>query len=316
MTKEDRPTDPAPSPRIDMVHEVVALVIDDDPLSVDLLQYQLPETIKQYLTLNQVKTLSEAFHKIESGERVDVVLLDLGLPGSQGRETLLQFKEHAPLLPVVVLTANDDDKLKSQLLDDGAFSYLVKGQLSAKEVANIIIRVAVGHQTQYRLAPNEPEIFRKSTMAQARLRRAMSLPPESPNYKEEQEAAANEVLMTQAAENSLAHSKLDKLLIEIGDIKYTLGSQGARLETLSIQTARNTGDIENFKDELGTAKMQRVKDSARAKLQAAEGKIAEAMEAKIDNTDLAKARWAAITSILVAIITAMGGALVMRACGQ
>ena len=82
-------------------HEIHALVIDDDPLSVELLQYVLPTDVGKYLRLSHVASLSKAFHHIESGARVDVALLDLSLGSTSGRKTLKEFQKNAPKIPVI-----------------------------------------------------------------------------------------------------------------------------------------------------------------------------------------------------------------------
>ena len=64
----------------------------------------------------------------------DAVLLDLGLPDSQGLETLRRVQETAPKLPVVVMTGLDDENLAAQALQSGAQDYLVKGSAGGKMI--------------------------------------------------------------------------------------------------------------------------------------------------------------------------------------
>ncbi|MBJ7596140.1 MAG: response regulator transcription factor [Candidatus Dormibacteraeota bacterium] len=61
-----------------------------------------------------------------SGSEIDLVLLDLGLPGADGRTVLRSFRERLPSLPVLILTARDDVKDKVWGLDAGAVDYLTK----------------------------------------------------------------------------------------------------------------------------------------------------------------------------------------------
>ncbi len=60
------------------------------------------------------------------GADLDVVLLDLGLPGSDGREVLRALRARFPALPVVILTARDDVDSKVEGLDAGAADYITK----------------------------------------------------------------------------------------------------------------------------------------------------------------------------------------------
>ena len=58
----------------------------------------------------------------------DIILLDLGLPDSQGIETFRNVYSKHKNLPLVILTGTDDKALAKQALAEGAQDYLVKGQ--------------------------------------------------------------------------------------------------------------------------------------------------------------------------------------------
>jgi diguanylate cyclase (GGDEF)-like protein/PAS domain S-box-containing protein len=60
---------------------------------------------------------------------MDLVLLDLGLPDSQGLDTVTQVSRERPALPIIVLTGRDDDVLARSALTAGAQDYLVKGAI-------------------------------------------------------------------------------------------------------------------------------------------------------------------------------------------
>jgi DNA-binding NarL/FixJ family response regulator len=65
-----------------------------------------------------------------SSEDPDVILLDLGLPDSQGLQTLEQVMAAAPHLPIVVLTGFANENLGIKAVQKGAQDYLVKGQVN------------------------------------------------------------------------------------------------------------------------------------------------------------------------------------------
>ena len=73
------------------------------------------------------QTLSGALLLIAKGD-VDLLLLDLGLPDSNGLPTLRAALMHAPDVPVVVMTGADDERSAQQALKEGAQDYLVKGE--------------------------------------------------------------------------------------------------------------------------------------------------------------------------------------------
>jgi len=61
--------------------------------------------------------------------RVEVILLDLGLPDSQGLDTLKKAYAEVPELPIVVLTGLNDELIGVQAVNEGAQDYLIKGQV-------------------------------------------------------------------------------------------------------------------------------------------------------------------------------------------
>jgi CheY-like chemotaxis protein len=94
-------------------HEVagggVVLVVDDDPVLVDLLRRLLPE---HGFTVVGAASGEEAL-EVAASQPVDVVVLDLLMPGMSGWELLEQLRERHPGLPAVVLSgmspAEEDD---------------------------------------------------------------------------------------------------------------------------------------------------------------------------------------------------------------
>jgi signal transduction histidine kinase len=77
---------------------------------------------------------------------IDLVLLDLGLPDSQGLDTLSKVHAQAPAVPTVVLTGLDDETLALQAVRQGAQDYLVKGDFDSKVLWRVM-RYAVERHT-------------------------------------------------------------------------------------------------------------------------------------------------------------------------
>ena len=68
---------------------------------------------------------AEAIHLAGTLEP-DIVLMDLGMPGSGGIETTRQFKNIYPEIQVLILTVYEDESLLQEAIKAGASGYLVK----------------------------------------------------------------------------------------------------------------------------------------------------------------------------------------------
>ncbi len=71
------------------------------------------------------------------GETLDLVILDMMLPGRSGAEILATLRERRPELPVIVLTARGEVRDRISGLDAGAVDYLVKPFALAELVARV-----------------------------------------------------------------------------------------------------------------------------------------------------------------------------------
>jgi two-component system response regulator MprA len=98
------------------------LVVDDDP--------QLREALSRALELDdyQVSTASNGAQALEaiSGQRPDVVVLDVMMPYVGGLDVCRTLRERKDRLPILVLTARDEVGDRVAGLDAGADDYLTK----------------------------------------------------------------------------------------------------------------------------------------------------------------------------------------------
>ncbi len=106
------------------------LLVEDNPGDVRLLQDILIGAQFNAYAMEDVAEL-EAASTLLSNQTFDVVLLDLGLPDSNGIATLNEVVALAPSIPVVVLTGDMSDDQAIELIRAGAQDYLTKGQLTS-----------------------------------------------------------------------------------------------------------------------------------------------------------------------------------------
>ncbi|HLD77903.1 MAG TPA: hybrid sensor histidine kinase/response regulator, partial [archaeon] len=105
---------------------VTILIIEDTPEDAKLLQEALAEEKGAAFELTHAGSVRAGLQRLQAGG-IDLVLLDLVLPDSQGIETLVKVRDRSPWVPIVVLTSSDDDALALEALERGAQDYLVKG---------------------------------------------------------------------------------------------------------------------------------------------------------------------------------------------
>ncbi len=112
------------------------LFIEDNLSYANILRRRLLQESNPSFRIDHVDELRPGLERLNNG-KTDVVLLDLTLPDSKGLDTLIQVRRHAPEVPVVVSTALDDT-IGVEALRQGADDYIVKGQLSGKEISRAL----------------------------------------------------------------------------------------------------------------------------------------------------------------------------------
>jgi PAS domain S-box-containing protein len=106
-----------------MSKQLQVLLVEDIPMYVSLLTHILTSND---IDLGTAGLLSEGL-SLARKRTFDAVLLDLGLPDSQGFKTFSTFHAEFPEIPIVILSGMDDEKLAAMAVQQGAQDYLVKG---------------------------------------------------------------------------------------------------------------------------------------------------------------------------------------------
>jgi DNA-binding NarL/FixJ family response regulator len=101
------------------------LIVDDDPLLREILAAAVRKAVSGAAVV-AVGDLEEAFVRLAHFDPPDLALLDLGLPGHAGLDSLKRFRWKFPDVPVAVVSANEDAKAVRIALDAGAKGYIPK----------------------------------------------------------------------------------------------------------------------------------------------------------------------------------------------
>lgn len=114
------------------------LVVDDEPAIRRALRPPLAELGFQVAEASRGE---EALQLLHAGN-IDVILLDINMPGIGGIETLRRIRSVAPRLPVIMVTVRDGEEEKVEALELGADDYVTK-PFSIRE---LIARIRTAHR--------------------------------------------------------------------------------------------------------------------------------------------------------------------------
>ncbi len=101
------------------------LVADDHELIREGLSAQL-RTINPDAQVVSAASLDEMWDEVEREGAVDLLLLDLGMPGGDGMSALARLCNRYPEMPVAVVSASEDRATIEKAIDHGAAGYIPK----------------------------------------------------------------------------------------------------------------------------------------------------------------------------------------------
>ena len=105
-------------------------LVEDNAGDARLIQEMLREPPVTQYRLTHSTSMDQLFASLDR-EPIEVLLLDLGLPDSQGMDTFHRINSRAPGLPIVIFSGADDEELASIAVSSGAQDYLVKGRINS-----------------------------------------------------------------------------------------------------------------------------------------------------------------------------------------
>jgi len=143
------------------------LLVEDSLTDARLFQHVFLRSSVGKWSLEIAERLSDAIGYCQSNT-FDLVLLDLNLPDSEGLDTITKFNQAFPDIPIIILTAFDDEELALQAMARGAQDYLVKDQVTtyllrrsiryAMERSQIVQRLRDSEQATLQALEKEKEL--------------------------------------------------------------------------------------------------------------------------------------------------------------
>ncbi len=145
------------------------LLIEDNPGDAHLVNIYMKDAAFKF-EMFHAETLFEG-QDIITKQEIDIVLLDLSLPDTQGFKTLNLYLEKVPDVPVIVLTGVNNEIVGYQAVKAGAQDYLVKGQFDGKLLGRSIRYAIQRHKEVQKLEDTKREM----TINERRITKAQQL---------------------------------------------------------------------------------------------------------------------------------------------
>jgi DNA-binding NarL/FixJ family response regulator len=118
------------------------LIADDHPLFRGAVRYALQERWPQAQVL-EAESFTSLEAAINAHSSIDLVLLDLNMPGAQGFSSLIYLRSERPAVPVVIVSADDHPRTVRRAQQFGALGFVPKS-LPAGRLQEAIGRVMDG----------------------------------------------------------------------------------------------------------------------------------------------------------------------------
>ncbi|MEH6452305.1 MAG: response regulator transcription factor [Psychromonas sp.] len=106
------------------------LVADDHPLFRDAIANIIAVNFNGS-SVEQTKDIESTLEFVKHSDDLDLILLDLNMPGMSGLQGLLSLRNECPTIPVVIISAERDKQTILQTLSYGAVGFIAKS--SSKE---------------------------------------------------------------------------------------------------------------------------------------------------------------------------------------
>ncbi|MAY38298.1 MULTISPECIES: response regulator transcription factor [Spongiibacter] len=120
------------------------LIADDHPLFRSALRGALITAFPS-ATIDEVGDIEALQRQVSEDADIDLLLLDLKMPGAQGFSALIHLQAQHPEIPVMVVSASESDDVMCRAIDHGASGFLPKSS-SPEQISTAIEQVLAGQR--------------------------------------------------------------------------------------------------------------------------------------------------------------------------
>jgi DNA-binding NtrC family response regulator len=120
------------------MNTIKVLLVDDE---AEFSETLIKRMKKRNVDITGVRSGEEALQTLDQGP-IDVVILDVRMPGMDGIETLRVLKKRHPLIEVIMLTGHASVEVAVQGMEFGAFDYLMKPM----QIDDLLYKIQDAHQ--------------------------------------------------------------------------------------------------------------------------------------------------------------------------
>jgi len=97
-------------------------IVDDD----ESVRESLPDLLKEFGFASQTFSSAEEFLASDGIARTQCLILDVAMPGMRGPELQAELHRRNIRIPIIFITGQRDETLRSRLIELGATAYLIK----------------------------------------------------------------------------------------------------------------------------------------------------------------------------------------------
>jgi len=103
--------------------EAIVLIVDDETGFVETMSKRLE---KRNMTVYKAFDGDQAMHQLADHKDIQIVILDMKMPGKDGLVVLQEIKQAHPLVEIIMLTGHATVPTAIEGIQNGAFDYLMK----------------------------------------------------------------------------------------------------------------------------------------------------------------------------------------------